>query len=567
MLNKVSVKTKLLTSVIITSILTIVIGGVSVVNLSKVNNNLKITYNDSLTNISTLADIKQSLTNIKAYLYEMVYSQSNDKSVYTYLDAEQKSLHTLIDQGDKIEMSKNEGEIWSTYKTALDKYDKNNADMITLCNEGRKDEAVEKLKDFGSQQNSLFSSLNGIISLKKITAKTLYTNSQKIYTETNLYTIILVSACIIISLFICIINYIAISSGLKKCLSFAKSLSDGDLTQHISLKGRDEFSKLCKSLNNAGDNINSMIKNILDNASELSASSEQLSASVEEISATLTTINESSYTIKELSATSSTSADKVQNILNSINSQIDLLSTTAKEGLNVSHNIEDRAVSIKKKGEDSIENTETLYKSKEVSLINAIQEGKVVSEVTDLISIISSIADQTKLLALNATIEAARAGEHGRGFGVVAEEVRKLSEETSTIAKNISNIILKTNNSFNNLTENTEEIIKFMDNQVTPQFKLLLESGNNYGEDAKFMKTLSSNLNSLSDELKEIINVANEVISDMMLTSEHSCNNSTSIVDGVNETHKTIEEISLSAQSQAELAQNLASLVQNFKIK
>lgn len=567
MLNKISVKTKLLTSVLITSILTIVIGSVSVVNLSKVNDNLKITYNDSLTNISTLADIKQSLTNIKAYLSEMVYSDSNDKSVYTYMDAEQKSLHTLMDQGDKIEMSKNEADIWSTYKTALEKYDKNNSEIVNLCNEDRKDEALELFKDFGSQQSSLFSSLNGIISLKKITAKNLFDNSQKIYNETNLYTIILVSACILISLFICIINYIAISSGLKECLSFAKSLSDGDLTQHISLKGRDEFSKLCKSLNNAGENINSMIKTILDNASELSASSEQLSASVEEISATLTTINESSYTIKELSADSSNSADKVQNILNSINSQINLLSNTAKEGLNVSHNIEERAVSIKKKGEDSIKNTETLYKTKEVNLIKAIQDGKVVSQVKDLISIISSIADETKLLALNATIESARAGEHGRGFGVVAEEVRKLSEETSTIAKDISNIIIKTNNSFNNLTENTEEIIKFMDKQVTPQFNLLLESGNNYGEDAKFMKILSSNLNSLSDELKEIISMATEVISDMMVTSENSANNSTSIVDGVNETHKTIEEISISAQSQAELAQNLASLVQNFKTK
>ena len=555
-------------SFILTSCLTLIIGIISINNLHKVNENLKITYNETLTTITDLNEIKQTLTNNRAYFSELVFSKDKSKEVtiLTYIDAETKSLDKFIEIFDNSSISTKEKEVWESFKTTYNKYNDNNKAIIESIENQDFDNATFLFNDFSSQQTAMFSSLEALRSLRKITTTDLYNKSQEIYNTTRLYMIILVPTCIGISLIISALNLITISKGLKKSLDFADSLAKGDLSKSIKSKGKDEFSTLCNSLNNAVYNINLMVRKILDTSSELSSSSQELSASVEEITSQIAFINSSSNSIKELSAVSSMNVEKVQGVLQSMNSNIKILSSKANEGEDVSYKIQERAISLKENGEKSINSTENLYREKEDKLVTAINEGKIVEKIKDLISLISSIAEETKLLALNAAIESARAGEHGRGFSVVAEEVRKLSEETSIITKDIEGIVLKANTSFKNLSNNTEEILKFINKQIVPQFNILLESSNYYGEDAKFMKDFSSNLNTMCIELKEIIESANNVIFEMMSASENSNSSSNDILSSLSDASDSIEGISMAAQVQSELAQNLTALVQNFKV-
>lgn len=568
MLNNFSVKSKLVISFILTSCLTLTIGIISINNLSMVNENLKVTYNESLTTLLNLNEIKQTLTNNRAYFSELVFSKdkSNIVTILTYIEAETNSLNKSIETFDNSPISTKEKDIWDSLKTTYKKYEENNLSIIEAMKNLDFDKATFLFKDFSTQQTAMFSSLEGLTSLRKITTKNLYDNSQNIYADTRLYMIILVPSCILISLIISALNLRTISKGLRKTLSFAEALAKGDLSKSIKSKGKDEFSMLCNSLNNAVYNVNSMIRKILDTSAELSASSEELSASVEEITSQIAFINSSSNSIKELSAVSSMNVEKVQGVLQSMNSNIKILSSRANEGEGVSYNIEERALKLKNDGERSIASTENLYREKEDKLVAAINDGKVVAKIKDLISLISSIAEETKLLALNAAIESARAGEHGRGFSVVAEEVRKLSEETSLITKDIESIILQANNSFKNLSDNTEDILKFINEKIVPQFNMLLESSTYYGKDAEFMKDFSTALNTMCIELKNIIESANNVIFEMMSDSENSNSNSNDILSSLSDAHDSIEGIAASAQVQAELAQSLTSLVQGFKI-
>ncbi|MEW8956535.1 methyl-accepting chemotaxis protein [Clostridium sp.] len=568
MLNNFSVKSKLMISFILTSCLTLIIGIISINNLHKVNDNLKVTYNETLTTITDLNEIKQTLTNNRAYFSELVFSKDTSKkvSILTYIDAETKSLDKFIEVFDNSPISTKEKEVWESFKTTYSKYNDNNEAIIESIENEDFNNAAFLFDDFSSQQTAMFSSLEALRSLRKIATTDLYNKSQEIYNTTRLYMIILVPACIGISLIISALNLITISKGLKKSLDFADSLAKGDLSKSIKSKGKDEFSTLCNSLNNAVYNINLMVRKILDTSSELSSSSQELSASVEEITSQIAFINSSSNSIKELSSVSSMNVEKVQNVLQSMNSNIKILSSKANEGEDVSYKIQERAISLKENGERSINSTENLYREKEDKLVTAINEGKIVEKIKDLISLISSIAEETKLLALNAAIESARAGEHGRGFSVVAEEVRKLSEETSIITKDIEGIVFKANTSFKNLSNNTEDILKFINKQIVPQFNILLESSNYYGEDAKFMKDFSSNLNTMCIELKDVIESANNVIFEMMSASENSNSNSNDILSSLSDASDSIEGISTAAQVQAELAQNLTSLVQNFKV-
>ncbi|OPJ61958.1 methyl-accepting chemotaxis protein [Clostridium oryzae] len=99
------------------------------------------------------------------------------------------------------------------------------------------------------------------------------------------------------------------------------------------------------------------------------------------------------------------------------------------------------------------------------------------------------------MLSLNTAIEAARAGQHGKGFAVVAEEVRKLADQSSEAVQNVKSIIDRVEKSFGDLSQNSNELLRFMENEVNSQFKDFLKIGNQYYNDAELSNGLSDMVN------------------------------------------------------------------------
>ena len=185
------------------------------------------------------------------------------------------------------------------------------------------------------------------------------------------------------------------------------------------------------ALNTAQENVSSLVKVIMENSQDISASSEELSATVQELSSKAITIDQAVDTIASGMQESSAATEEISASIEEVDSSINILSSKAMEGSNNANQSKERATEVKNNSQKAIEETRKIYAEKQNKMAKAIEDGKVVDSIKVMADTIGSIAEQTNLLALNAAIEAARAGEQGKGFAVVAEEVRKLAEAIS----------------------------------------------------------------------------------------------------------------------------------------
>ncbi|MCR5686074.1 MAG: hypothetical protein K6G81_11800 [Lachnospiraceae bacterium] len=165
------------------------------------------------------------------------------------------------------------------------------------------------------------------------------------------------------------------------------------------------------------------------------------------------------------------------------------------------------------------------------NLTQAIEEAKVIEEIVDVSNAIKSIAGQTNLLALNASIEAARAGEAGRGFAVVAEEIKSLSETTSSEIEKVNALTDRVTGSVKKLADEGTRIVEFLGTDVMRDYDNLAKVASDYKDDAGYYADASSTLGAGSEELAASILNINSLLEGLS-DSQHKLN---AAVQSINE--------------------------------
>jgi methyl-accepting chemotaxis protein len=386
-----------------------------------------------------------------------------------------------------------------------------------------------------------------------------------IISEFTIKFLVILAIVIILSSLIVLLFTRKIRKRLAAIALALEAAGNGDFTKVVTDNNGDELSKLADSYNLMNENLRNMIHDVLLSSEQVAASSEELTAGAEQTSKATEVITESIQQVASGAESQTVSVEETAKALEEVTIGVQSIAENASLIAEVSTQATQKAI-------DGGE-----YVGRTVQQINAINQsvsesGEVIKsldkrskEIGEITKVITEIADQTNLLALNAAIEAARAGEHGKGFAVVADEVRKLAEQSQKSSSQISSLIREIQQDMDRSNESMSQVQQEVKEGLTivakteENFKEILEFMERAGEQISDMAATAEEMSASSEEVSATVLGITEISKD---TSMHSQN----VAASAEEQLASMEEITASASSLSKLAEDLQGLISRFKV-
>lgn len=531
-----SVKNKIMIPVLLLAVIAIVTSIFSIMNadsISKKGDDIANNYLVTIENVGYLSESTQKLTR-SAYSYIVAEGDTakksvkdNIESIKSEIDGYMKEYERSLDEGEETAYSsyKNYYSQFLTQFAVLEKYvDTNqtvnasklaNNNLVDVCN---------------SLESALDDMTNSEVEATDYAMRQMHMSAVFAKTIGGVCLVVAIGALIVAFLVSTrkVVNPIVKTNKELKEISTLINENNGDLTKRVNVKSSDEIGQLAQGINqfldilqntigkivegskNLDNMINSVGENVTvsnDNAQDVSSAMEELSATMQEIAATIQTVNDNTESVGK--------------------NVVDIADKTEQIN-NYSQDMRERADSLAKSADENKRTTDEMVGNIVGTLKKAIEDSKSVERVNELTGEILNISSQTNLLALNASIEAARAGEAGKGFAVVADEIRQLADSSRDTANNIQAINEHVTSAVYQLIDNSNKIIKYIEETILADYDSFVQAGAQYNEDACYISETMQEFAEKTEKLKELMKNTVESIEGISSGVEQSANAVTS---------------------------------------
>jgi len=386
--------------------------------------------------------------------------------------------------------------------------------------------------------------------------------------ERQLLIQVLIASAVILLLAVGILLLIVLplNKNLKHITVQAQKYADMDFREDIALSTKDELGTISHAFESVRSELITIIGNLGKVSDQISGSSNNVATSV--ITLKDSTI-ETSQSITEISAVieeTTAAMHQVDETVEEARNAIEVIASKASDGALNAASVSERAVVLKRDAESSENTAKKIYHDVKERLEKAIEQAKEVEKINTFLEGILSISSQTHLLALNASIEAARAGEAGRGFSVVAGEIGKLADESTTMVSSIQQTVNFTKEAVAALVNDSTNILDFIETHVLGDYQKLIKIGEQYNDDASVFNDIMMELSAISQELTSSMTTIAANVNSVSQASEQEAEQIEKILAMTESVKSSTEVLDHGVRANKESVVQLESAMSRFKI-
>ena len=569
--SNLKVRRKLYFLITILIIAIIGIGALGHVNLTKSSQNMDTLYTVDVKEMEIAYDCRLVQRRIEADLFALMVTTDNRENDRLSKEIIQlrKRFDDNLTQYKQMPLDQNQRADLELLKNIIGQYRAVNADVLALALQNKNEEAYilfqSKAEPFGNQ---LFEKLISISEAANKNSEQMNQIAKEDITKSSMVSIIITLLAVLIGLAIGVLTVKQIGTRLGDAVRFLGDIAAGDFSKDVaehSMQDKSEFGELSHSVDKMNRNIRSLIKQMLNTSEQLAAASEQLTASAEQSAQASNQVAESITDVAKgaekqlgMSLTAKQVVEEMAKGINQVTQNTVAVATSAEK---TSATAGEGGKAIEK----TIEQMGTIeHRTDDAATVISELEGKS-KQIDNIVGLISSIADQTNLLALNAAIEAARAGDAGRGFSVVAEEVRKLAEQSANATKDITVLIQE-------VQEKTKIAVSFMDEskkEVKTGAKLIDFAGENFNEILTMIKGIANQINEISAATEELTSGTEDVVTvagNITTETKKAAEATETVSAATEEQSASMQEIASASTHLSKMATDLQNEIRKFKV-